>query len=128
MKSNKVDRALNLASVHGKIFHIKQRILIVQPNQFCLQASLQCQFSPNERQPLKNHHCYQLLGKYCKIWISEASMKGTRLHLSLLCFNPTLVITVFTTGQLLSALKDARMILIALARKYVSMVSARKGV
>ena len=36
MESNKVDRALNLASVHGKIFHIKQRILIVQPNQFCL--------------------------------------------------------------------------------------------
>ena len=50
MESNKVDRTLNLASVHGKIFHMKQRILIVQPNQFCLSARPQCQFSPNERE------------------------------------------------------------------------------
>ena len=36
MERNKVDRAFNLALVHDKIFHIKKRNLIVQPNQFCL--------------------------------------------------------------------------------------------
>ena len=40
MESNNVEEALKLALVHGKIFHIKQRSLDVQPNFQSLSSKL----------------------------------------------------------------------------------------
>ena len=46
MEGKKVDRELNWAPAHGKIFKIKERILVLQPNQFCPWGRPLCQFGP----------------------------------------------------------------------------------